>query len=266
MKQGIISGHWDAIGGSDSTPRYADIIGGSFATSESSVGGEISPPGTFRKLRVKLTDINGDAISPGSGKSYTFTLMKNESATGLAVTISDAETSGSDTSTDVSITASDSVDLRGEWSGTPTVAYATWALEFEGNTAKESLVCNIGNLFNKIIATNFAAWGGNGRDTTEANVEQVVALGGTVRDMYITLRQAPDPSGSDGYTFRIRKNGANTSLLVTITGNNTAGSDTSNSFSVSAGDRIAIKVTVSGTPSNNVVAEIGTTFVADTDA
>ncbi|KKL59635.1 hypothetical protein LCGC14_2213330, partial [marine sediment metagenome] len=36
MKQGIISGHWDRIGGGDSTPRYADIIGLNFTTSESS--------------------------------------------------------------------------------------------------------------------------------------------------------------------------------------------------------------------------------------
>ncbi len=265
MRQAINSGHWDAIGGGDSTPRYADIIGGDFATSEDSAGGVVSSPGTFRKLRIQLVDNSGNAESPGSGKSYTFTLMKNQVATSLAVTISDSGTSGSDTDTDVSVVAGDRLDLRGEWAGTPTVAYAMWALEFEGSTANESLVFNQGTLFNKAVSPNYSAWGGNGRDTTEANVEQVVALDGTIRDMYVNLRQAPDPGDIGGYVFTVKKNGVTTSLTVTITGDNTTGNDTSNTVSVVAGDRITILVAPFGPPDANVVAEIGTTFVADTN-
>lgn len=65
------------------------------------------------------------AAAPGAGKSYTFTLMKTGVASSMAVTIADANTSGSTTANPFEIAATDSLSVRDVATGTPTATLAT---------------------------------------------------------------------------------------------------------------------------------------------
>lgn len=268
MLQTIPGAKWDLLEGTNTSPYYTDILGNDWVAAESSTGQVIPTAGTLRKLRIKLVDSAGAAVSPGTGKSYTFTLRVDGVDTTLTLTLSDAQTGGSNTSSlsAVTVAAGDRVTVKAAWANTPTNVYVKWNVEFESNTAKESIVLAIATLFSKTVATQYSAWGGNGRDTTEANVYEIVALPGVIKKLHIHLRAAPDPSGSDGLIITVRKNGVDTSLTVTVTGDNQDGSDTSNSFTVAAGDRITFKKTLSGTPpAGSVVVEIGAVFLADND-
>src|SRR5689334_12075093 len=64
-------------------------------------------------------------VAPGAGTSYTFTVMKNGSATALTVTISDAATTATDSTHSVSFAAGDTVSIQSQ----PTGAVATTNLQ-----------------------------------------------------------------------------------------------------------------------------------------
>lgn len=68
----------------------------------------------------------------------------------------------------------------------------------------------------------------------------VVTRAGTVKSMRCFLGTAP--GGADTAAFTVRKNGSDGAVTCTITGSATTCSDTSNSFTVAAGDRLSIKV------------------------
>ena len=78
---------------------------------------------TLSKLRLKLT------TAPGGGKSYAFALRKNTAASGLGVTISDANTTGSDLSNWASFTSTDKASFQSVPSGTPaSTGVLAWAM------------------------------------------------------------------------------------------------------------------------------------------
>lgn len=77
--------------------------------------------------------------------------------------------------------------------------------------------------------------------TTLANAEMAWPTDGTFRNLYA---RASGSSWTAGTTFTLYKNGSSTGLTCTIAASGTAANDTSNSVSVSAGDTIAIGVTL----------------------
>jgi hypothetical protein len=85
------------------------------------------------------------------------------------------------------------------------------------------------------------------RSATEADVAQILPVGGTLSNFNVVLNGSP--GASDSYAFTIRKNSTtDTSVTCTISGTATTCSDNSNSASFSAGDRVSIKVSASGGP------------------
>ena len=80
--------------------------------------------------------------------------------------------------------------------------------------------------------------------------ETVFPAPGTLSRLRILLATAPGAGNSR--TFTLLVNGSGTALTVTISGTETAGEDLANSASVTAGDRVQLQETVSGSP--------GTTF------
>ena len=78
----------------------------------------------------------------------------------------------------------------------------------------------------------------------EANREQIVPTGGTFKNLRIRLTSAPGAGNS--WTFTFRKNRADTSLTVTISGTDKEGSDISNTVSVVAGDQVSLKCVPTG--------------------
>lgn len=82
----------------------------------------------------------------------------------------------------------------------------------------------------------------------------------TVSQLYVKLDTAP--GGSASYTFKIRKNGADTGVTLTITGAATSGTDTSHSVTFAAGDVITISSTPASTPT--APTNVYWNFVVDT--
>ena len=73
-----------------------------------------------------------------------------------------------------------------------------------------------------------------------------------ITDLYVFLRNAPGTGNS--YTVTVRKNVTDTSLAVTISGTATTGNNTTNPISFAAGDKISVKVTSTGTPTQGNVS------------
>lgn len=91
--------------------------------------------------------------------------------------------------------------------------------------------------------TNYLAIGGGtaGANATEANRQNIISTGGTLRNLYIATSTSQPAGGS--LAFTLRKNGSDTGIVVTIAASTAAGtfSDTTNSVNVAPGDLLSLK-------------------------
>jgi len=86
-----------------------------------------------------------------------------------------------------------------------------------------------------------------------------VARNCTAKNLYVKMATAPGGSVTD--TITVRKNGADQSLTCSVSASNTTGNDTSNTFSVNAGDELSVKyVSGSGSAAANVVVSFEVEF------
>lgn len=83
-------------------------------------------------------------------------------------------------------------------------------------------------------------------NATESSRQQVVPAAFTMSNWYMKLGSAP--GGVTSYTFKIRKNGVDTALSITITGVATSGTDVVSMVSFAAGDIIDMSITPASTP------------------
>ncbi len=206
-------------------------------------------------------------IAPDTGKSYTFTLMVNDVATSVVVTISDLATSGSDLVNTASIMAGQKVYWRCVPSGTPDSPFMIWSLAFDGTTNNESVLMGVSVVGVSNSATTYAplvSSAASGPSTTEADHQQLVAGSGTIKSLYVQMETdaGTDP---DAFRFTVRKNGSSTSLTATLTADATTANDTANSFTVAPGDLLNIMIEPLNTPSAAPRCTWGVVFLADTD-
>lgn len=269
MKSMVLGGYWDEV--DVIQHEYTSLHGGAWAASESSVGSVISTAGTLRNLRVKTIDSGGTALAPGSGKHYIFTVRKNSVDTNLVVTISDAETEGSDLTNEVSVVAGDVITLQKTYDADIGVAcYVRSVTEFEGSLANASMVFG-GSVVIQYYLDRFLAWTA-GVSSTAAEVRQICAVAGTIKSLCVKLSVAPDPDAASeavagGWVFTLRVNGEDTGLILELKYQATSGCNHTGNVSVSPGDIITIGQTRSdsGNPTANAVVWYATTFVAATD-
>ncbi|HET9665675.1 MAG TPA: hypothetical protein VFP09_02920 [Desertimonas sp.] len=97
--------------------------------------------------------------------------------------------------------------------------------------------------------------------TAEASAAFKMDVGGTCRNLRVRLGTAP--GGSATRTVVLRKNGADQAVTVTLNSGDTDVSDTSNSFSVAAGDTLIVKFTATNTPAASTVALVWELETAD---
>lgn len=266
MKQLIHGGFENGF--SNSTTRYCNLhqhTANSATTSTSATSYKTIIPnsGTLRNLSFQLTN------APGSGKSWTFTVQKNGSDTGLTVTISDTNTEGSDTTNTVTVAAGDLLAIKSVPSGTPTaMGDVRWVSEFEGDTAKRYFVSPTFNpsglandtRYSPVINTGLL----DGNRATESDVNVVIPHSTTLKSVYVALGAAP--GGSASRTYVIRKNGSDeASTELTISGTDISGSVTGLNVSFSAGDLITIKNTTGANVPAGAVTFFGIEFEATTD-
>lgn len=85
-----------------------------------------------------------------------------------------------------------------------------------------------------------------------AELKIPIAHGGVIRNLYVKMVTAP--AGAVVDTITVRKGGADQTLTCTVTAAATTGSDTTNSFSVAAGDELSVKyVSGGGSTAANVM-------------
>lgn len=79
-------------------------------------------------------------------------------------------------------------------------------------------------------------------NSAEASRQVIIPIAGTVKNLYVLTSSTQSAAGSQVCT--VRKNGANTAVTTTIAASAVAGtfSDTTNSVSVAAGDRLSLQV------------------------
>lgn len=97
-------------------------------------------------------------------------------------------------------------------------------------------------------------------NAVEARRNYIMPMAGTIREMYVVMSGTQDASGS--LVITMRKNGSSQTLAVTVAAGSGTGtySDTSNSFSVSAGDLVSIQVTNNATATSARIVSVVTVF------
>ena len=254
IRQVIIGGYYNSL--NSSTTEYNEINGGSsWSSSESS--NEIIVPlsGTIKHFAVTIKS------APGSGKSYAFTVRKNNADTDLTCTVSDTSTTATDLQNSFSVSAGDKICLKATPSNTPSAQACSWGVVFEGETADQSMVT--GNLFcSNNDTTYYSGLLGLVQSTTQGTYKQIIPTAGTLKNLYVELSIAPGDTKSRAFT--VYKNGVATSLTCTVSDTNTTANDLSNTVSVSAGDDVEFSFAGSNTPATGYV-KYGMVFQADTN-
>lgn len=202
---------------------------------------------------MTISDLYVDVTgAPGSGKSFTFTIMKNGVATDLALTIADSALSGiSASNLSATFAPGDTVSMRLTTAGSPTNPGAVaWDMLVDasgpvypifGRNNDNTLTASDG--YSPIIHGNSIAW-----SATLADFEVVIPCGGVLSNLYMLLEGTPGSGKS--YTITVIKNGVATDLTVSVAGTSTSGLDSTHQVSVSAGDTLVIKLSPSGTPTS----------------
>lgn len=212
----------------------------------------VAAGGTLTKLYVKSKTAPGTA---GSGKAFIFALIKNgvvQDGTGGTVDtraqIIDTATSANSTFS-LSIAAGDTIALSTSTANGPTAAtYYTGSFLLQPTSTSQMPTLmtgdsnSAGTTYNDPVASS-RAW-----SASEAAYQMP---GGATSQYFTAIRAVVSiaPSVGTSRTYTLRKNGANTSLAVTIGAGATTGSATvSPGVTIANGDLWSIGSTCSGAP------------------
>ena len=234
------------------TTWYYSIIGDFLSTTESSASLYASLAGTIKSFYVLASRTTFD----GSG-SMTFSIYKNGAEEASAqVVFNESATSGNVTGLSIAFSAGDTLSFSATGSGTITDAKTgtiSFGVMYEPSTDGESIIAG-GSSINLTTGTTYFSM--NLFETLTAGgaeADRNVTSTGTytLKDFRINLGTAPGVGKSR--TFRVRKNGANTDIVVTISGASTSGTDSTNTATFNTEDLFAISATESGTAANSTM-------------
>lgn len=235
--------------------RYSALTGGqtlyaaplrveSTSTTETNV--QIIAPcsGTLENLYI-------DGDNPGSGNTIAVTARINEADSTLTCTITNGNTTASDNTHAPSVSAGDRICFKIVTSASLGAGYYIYKLCM--NLVSSDTVSGIAGYSSITGSSNniyFAPSGGYS-DSTEEKAVCIIPTSGTIKNLRVRHNVAPGTGNTSTYT--VRKNESNTSLTCALTNTDVTASDTSNSFSVSAGDRITILYTKTNTPADSTI-------------
>ena len=237
-------------------PVFGAVGAGSGGTGFSATS-IVASAGTISKIRVNTRS------TPTGGNSFTYRLRLNgvdQDGTGgttdTRATITAGNTSANSSFTPIAIAAGDLISIRYTQVGANTSAYDVGTVVFtptnanescsnvNGNTAGPSTTVTNYTYPRSVHNSGFDAW-----STTESvrNYSGAATATVTLTAFYVAVSTAPGVGKSR--TFTVRKNAADTGLVVTISDNATSGNITGQSVPLSAlSDRWTIKAVPSGTP------------------
>lgn len=227
------------------TPLYQHLWGmsqGSWNATEENRQIYMPTGGAIKELRVSY------GATVANPNTLIFTVRVNGSATSLTCTVTGGGSTCADTSNSATVAAGDLVVIEKATSGTVTNSLVRFSVLFDGSTSAESVFAGVTEDDLNATTTEYnafygrVAWG-----ISETSRKTMISTGGTIKKLYVSLTGTADTAKS--YVFTVYKNGSSTSLTCTVSGaSDTTCSDTSNSFSVAAGDYITIQSAPSGTP------------------
>lgn len=235
MKQLINGGITKSF--SNSTANYAPIVGGydnDWQTDVNSAYQIIPYNGSINTLYVEL------ATAPGTGKSIKFSIYKNGSEV-VYVTISNSSTNGYSTSSTATVSAGDKICIKTTPTGTPTTSISNWGVVLEYSGDHSSI---LGGVYFPEIRSGYkySYLSGEGGGNMTSTNGQLIAASGTLRNLYI---ESIALGTSNSLTVTVYKNGSSTSVEASVSGTSTTANSGTNNVSVSAGDYVYFKVTVS---------------------
>lgn len=260
MRQLFTAGNNNGLFGYGSNYEYISLIGDTWSSStgEYYTSHVIPLPCVVKNLKVTL------GTAPGTANTRTLTVLKDNVATALTLTLSDAETTGEDTTHAISFAAGDRIVIKHTSTGTP-VSSTSFFIETEIDTLSGTKCIIFGNSLCDGARTVYAplSQGEGLRDFTDENrTRQCIPIPGKISDLYIALESDPGTS-PEAYKLTVRKGGASQTLTTTITADNTTGNDTTHSFTVVAGDLVNMMIEPLNSPAVDTYCPWGMVFTAD---
>jgi hypothetical protein len=227
--------------------RFSGFNAGSLSPGSTITNFEAPVPisGTVSNLQVSV------GTAPGAGTSHTFSLIVNGVAdSNFTCTIADTNTTCSDTTHSVAVSAGDRLAWRDVTTAGTVTADVNLLAKFEGSTDGEALISGTMSTTMNANSTAYMPIFGSGSTTTPDHASTTMPTSGTMDNMYIELSGAPTAGKS--YAFTLYKNGAATSITCTISDTNENCTDlsatTGHTASFGAGDSIYLQEVPTGTP------------------
>ena len=216
--------------------------------------------GVIDRIRARRT------TAPGAGQSVTYTLRLGASGgamsnTGLASTISDTNTAGTEGTTSVSVAAGDFLSIGVTVSGTPASSAGNVGLSWTPTIEGEALLFAAANSGASSSANRFIFPNGQVAQATESDAYGIAPMAFTARKLYGRVTTAP--ASGKSWTTDLMIAGAAQSLTAAVADANTTFTpDTTNSVSVANQNLIDLRIRPAGTPT--AYGALGTGMVAFT--
>ncbi len=252
----IISGDNATLGGTDAGFFPLFNQASNVQTTEADVEQIIPIACTLQNFRVLLT------AAPGVGDSRTFTVRKNGVDTSITVTIEDTDTTGTSSNT-ASFVAGDKATVETTSSGAGTSnAKFRWACEFKTSTNSQVILgCPTNDL--PSYTANVGLMGSSSVESSAGDSTGIMPTSGKLKTLYWKIDTAP--GGTDDWEMQVRNLTENKSIVAEIKGAATTASNIVDELTVSAGDRVEIRISEGGTPVNSQFFHWGLVFEPDNE-
>lgn len=242
-----ISGSMSAANNCLTTPYFSPQ--GSVATSSETAARSVVPtPFTLDKFYVRLES------GPGAGDSFTYTVYKNGSATGLTTSISGTNVDNSDTTNSVSFAAGDYISVECVGAGTPSSPRHQWGFRVTPTTDGETPIFTGGPVVLSLVKRWSSVVGSINNASNASTTEYKSPIAFDIKKAY--ARIFPAQAATKDWNFTIQKNFTDGSLSPTVLATNTEGNDTTNTTSFSAGDFITWESNPTSGGTNTTYASI----------
>jgi hypothetical protein len=242
--------------GSGTADNFLPVGYGALSAAADSNYSVFTASGTITAIRAKTVG------APTGAQTWTVTLRKNGSDTGIACTINSGSSSKCNGSGSVAFAAGDYASLRIAGANTPSITRISIALIFAPTTANDTVLFTQGVALSN-SATQGATISNNvGPGAISSRRYDVLPDGGTIDKFYVN---ANAPGAGTSYAYTVDKNGSTTTATCSIADAATTCNDTSHSFSVAAGDDAQIQAVPTNTPAA-ATAALGVRYVPTTAA
>lgn len=220
--------------------------------------------GVIDRIRARRT------TAPGAGQSVTYTLRLGASGgamsnTGLASTVSDTNTAGTEGTTSVSVAAGDFLSIGVTVSGTPASSAGNVGLSWTPTIEGEALLFAAANSGASSSANRFIFPNGQVAQATETDAYSIAPMAFTMKKLYGRVTTAPGSGKSWTDTLMIA--GAAQTLVASVADTNTVLTpDTTHSDPVASQALIDMRIAPSGTPTAYGAMGLGMVAYTGVDA